>query len=144
MPIFIAFGFYKILPNKDFRCEIFLGYVIEVITSVIPMLSVQWNNNASTPGSLTWLQVTALTFRIISVLFFLVEIVIFGWESLINYKMRDTNIKRYRRLTDKKRIEEYGPSHSKISLIAIILTSAMLLLGGFLLPGRECLPAGDG
>jgi len=40
MPIFIAFGFYKLLPNKDFQCEIIVGYVVEMITSLIPMLSV--------------------------------------------------------------------------------------------------------
>ena len=55
MPVFIALGFYKLLPNKDFRCEIMVGYLVEIFTSVLPMLSVQVMNNSATVGALTWL-----------------------------------------------------------------------------------------
>ena len=99
MPILIALGFYKLLPNKDFRSEILLGYIVEIITSLLPMLSVQVMNNSAMVGSLTWLKVTSLTFRIVSLLLFIIEAVIFIWESFINFKMRDTNIRRYKKLT---------------------------------------------
>ena len=93
MPIFIALGFYKIMPNKDFRCEIMVGYIIESMTSTIPMLGAQIMNNSATVGSLTWLQVTSLSLRIGSLLIFIIEAIIFLWESFIYFKMRKTNIR---------------------------------------------------
>ena len=138
MPIFIGFGFYKLLPNKDFRCEILVGYAIETITSTIPMLSVQFNNNSSIVGSLTWLQVTALSLRIVSCLFFVIEVVIFAWESLITYKMRNTNIKRYSRLSDRQRVEKYGSRHAKIALVSIIAFTILVVIGALAIPGRKC------
>ena len=100
MPVFIALGFYKLLPNKDFRCEIIIGYCVEVFTSLFTMLSVQVMNNSETSGRLTWLQVTSLSFRISSLLLFGPELIIFIWESFINFKMRNTNFRKYKRLTE--------------------------------------------
>lgn len=93
MPLFIALGFYKLLPNKDFRCEIIIGYVVEVFTSLLPMMSVQVMNNSAMEGSLTWLQATSLTLRIISLLLFGIEILIFLWESFTNFKNRDSHLR---------------------------------------------------
>jgi hypothetical protein len=101
MPIFIAFGFYKLLPNKDFRCEIIVGYVVEAITSLIPMLTVQVMNNSESPGALTWLQVTNMTFRLTSLLLFFIEVGIFLWDSYMNFKMRNTNIRQYKKLSEQ-------------------------------------------
>ena len=144
MPVLIGLGFYKLLPNKDFRCEILIGYAIEATTSTIAMLSVQFNNNSSTVGSLTWIQVTSLSLRFLSILLFIFELVIFGWESLINFKMRNTNIRRYKRLSTQQRVEVYGNRHAKITLGGLIVSSIIIIFGIILVPGRECLPSVEG
>ena len=141
MPIFIALGFYKLLPYKDFQCEIIVGYVIEVITSVLPMLSLQVMNNSENPGHLTWLQVTNMSFRITSLLLLLVEAVIFTWDSYMNYKMRDTNIRQYKKLSEQQRVEVYGPRHSKVATIGVITSLIMLFLGSMFISRRTCIPA---
>lgn len=144
MPILIALGFYKLLPNKDFLFEILIGYAIESTTSVIAMLSLQFNNNSAIDGSLTWLQTTSLSLRLISCLMFVFEVLIVGWECLITYRMRDSNIKRYKRLSDLQRCELYGPRHAKVSLITVITFLIMLILGVALIPERECPLAAKG
>lgn len=138
MVIFIGLGFYRLLPFKDFQCEIMIGYAIEIGSSTFAMMSVQYKNNSDISGSLTWLQVTSLSLRILSCLFILIEIVIIAWDSLITYKMRNTNIKRYKRLSDQKRVETYGPKHAKIAMVSIIVFMVLTLLGATAISGREC------
>ena len=144
MPVFIALGFYKLLPNKDFRCEIIVGYVVEVFTSLLPMMSVQVMNNSAMEGSLTWLQATSLTLRIISLLLFGVEILIFLWESFTNFKMRDSNLRQYKRLSDQQRVQTYGSRHSKIATIGLISSLVIIFLGSMFISRRNCLPTKPG
>lgn len=138
MPVFIALGFYKLLPNKDFRCEIIIGYCVEVFTSLFTILSVQVMNNSETSGRLTWLQVTSLSFRISSLLLFGPELIIFIWESFINFKMRNTNFRKYKRLTEQQRVEVYGVRHAKVATIGLISSLIIIFLGSMFIPRRHC------
>ena len=144
MPIFIALGFYKILPNKDFRCEIIVGYIVELMTSTVPMLGAQVMNNSATVGSLTWLQVTSLSLRIASLLIFIIEAIIFLWESFINFKMRKTNIRQYKRLTDQQRVEVYGRKHAKIATLGLFASLLVIFFGSILISRRACAPVKEG
>lgn len=139
MPVFIALGFYKLLPNKDFRCEIILGYVIEVFTSLLPMMSVQVMNNSKMEGSLTWIQATSLSLRIFSLILFGVEILIFLWESFTNFKMRDSQLRQYKRLSDQQRVEAYGQRHSKVATIGVISSLIIIFLGSLFISRRNCI-----
>ena len=50
-------GGYRLLPPKDFRCEIIIGYAVEVVTLIIPMILCEVSNNAGTD---TGVDITAL------------------------------------------------------------------------------------
>lgn len=41
-------GGYRLLPAKDFRYEILIGYAIEIVTLIFPMLYCLVNNNSAT------------------------------------------------------------------------------------------------
>ena len=46
-------GLFRLLPSKDFKYEIGLGYSVELIVSIFPMFICQMFNNAETDGVLT-------------------------------------------------------------------------------------------
>ena len=58
--------------------------------------------------------------------------------------MRNTNIKRYKTLSEKLRVEMYGPRYAKIALISLVAFTIMILLGALTIPGRECPVVAEG
>lgn len=107
------------------------------------MLSVQVMNNSENPGHLTWLQVTNMSFRITSLLLLFLEAMIFCWDSFMKYKMCDTNIRQYKKLSEQQRVEVYGPRHSKVATIGVISSLIMLFLGSMFISRRTCIPANE-
>lgn len=58
--------------------------------------------------------------------------------------MRNTNIKRYKRLSDQQRVEVYGTRHAKIALVSLIAFTIMVVVGALAIPGRMCPVAAEG
>lgn len=46
-------GFFRLLPSRDFPYELGVGFTLELMLSVIPMLFVQVMNNGETEGVVT-------------------------------------------------------------------------------------------
>ena len=46
-------GFFRLLPSLDFRTEMIIGYTLELLLSLFPMILIQMFNNSDVPGKLT-------------------------------------------------------------------------------------------
>lgn len=83
-------GGYRLLPPKDFRCEIILGYAIEIVTFIVPMILCEVSNNAGTDTdvNLTGLQSAAILVKIFAFLVLIFEGIMMGCEMRYIYNLK--------------------------------------------------------
>jgi hypothetical protein len=72
-PVLVSLGAYRILPSVDFPSEIKYGYAIEVTTSMIPIMILQFINNGEHTTGFTWLQTACLTLRLFAFINWFIE-----------------------------------------------------------------------
>ena len=76
MPFLVLSGTYRVLPPLDFQREITMGYVMELLTSLVPILVVILGNNSASDYELNWIESTSMTLRVLAVLAFIFEAII--------------------------------------------------------------------
>lgn len=87
-------GGYRMLPAKDFKCEILIGYVIEICSLIIPMMYCEVSNNAAGgEADLSAIQSVAILIKIFSLLVLFFEAVLMGCEFRYIYMARKSEIR---------------------------------------------------
>jgi hypothetical protein len=138
MPVIIMFGLYRVLPIKHFSREIKIGYAIEVCTSLIPVFLVCLMNNMENPKELSWLVTTQLTLRLFAIVNFGFEVIIVIKQIIHNTYQRKRNNPAYQVKTMDEKIDSYGKRLANYTIVSIVLTIILLVLGLGLIEGRSC------
>lgn len=115
-----------------------VGYLMETVTSLVPMFSVQLMNNTEHSGHLTWLQATSTSLHLTSVLLFIPEILYQFCQFVSNYRMRNLGLTNYQPKTEALKMSLYGPRLNKTVTISFIITLLLLVLGLTTISTRTC------
>lgn len=142
MPLLMTFGMYRIFPARDFSREICFGYVAELTTSLIPMLVIQIMNNELHVGEFSWLQMSCMILRFLSLFTLSMEILILTFEYRYNSKMRGAGFRTFHPRQGEERSKAYSERMAKVTFISILGMLSLLVGGLVLTEGRSCY--GDG
>ena len=96
-------GTYRMLPVKDFKQELTIGYIMELLLQITPLAFCQSINNFNTEADLEMLQSAALLFKMACLLTMVIELVILIWETWQLKKLRELGFRNYNALSEKER-----------------------------------------
>lgn len=85
---------------KDFKNHIIIGLTTELLVSLLPMFFCQILNNSETEGSLTFIQSTAVIFKLFGIVFFVVEVIFVAWEAVYIKEMRKLEQEGFEKLSE--------------------------------------------
>lgn len=133
-------GGYRLLPPKDFRGEIIIGYAVEAITLIIPMILCEVSNNAGTDTGvdITALQSAAILVKIFAFLVLIFEGILMGCEMRYIYNLRKNEEEGFEKITEEQRRSQNHHFVSRLGLCLITFVVVVLLIGTFAAPNREC------
>ena len=131
-------GFFRLLPSRDFPYELGVGFSLELLLSVIPMLFCQVTNNAETDSDLTALQSAAMILKLASLASLMIELVMMIWEIHLNRKMHKLGLSGFKKLTEEERRRQWGKKLSSVAVVGMVVFIFILLIGVFTTDGRAC------
>ena len=82
MHLIYYLGLFRVLPLKDFQCEVAVGYCLDLVISILPMFLLQVMNNYDTENSLTTIQSLTIMIKMLCFLLLIIEMLIFVWEVM--------------------------------------------------------------
>lgn len=146
-------GLFRMLPILEFQYEVGLGYLVEMMTSVVPMLLLQVMNNLSTEGELTKLQSMAMIGKLLCFSVSALEIGVYVWEVLVIRNLRKLKQQGFEKPSENLRRKK--ANHFGILATCAIVGFATLMTiclskieprscsGNLVLEGATCVECSD-
>mmetsp|Transcript_14235 Transcript_14235/g.24211 ORF Transcript_14235/g.24211 Transcript_14235/m.24211 type:complete len:522 (-) Transcript_14235:432-1997(-) len=132
-------GSFRLLEVRDFRTEIWRGYLIEVILSTLPMLFCQiFNNYEADMESYSPIQSLTLMAKFAFIFYSFFELIFMAWESSVFKRKQKEKVPGFEKATDEEKRILYGKRIFWIGIVFITIFLAIVLFGLSLGSYRKC------